>query len=130
LNGLSNVAFESGEFFERLGQFVEQKESFDAIILDPPRMAGSRAQLPQALRAYHRLNLQAVRLLPPGGILVTCSCSGRVSRSDFRDMLLGVSRHSGREIQILEQRGAAADHPMLITCPETDYLKCFICRVL
>lgn len=82
------------------------------------------------MRAYHRLNSFAMELLSPGGVLITCSCSGRVTRDDFRDMLLTASLSTGRSVQVLEQRGAAPDHPTLLTCPETDYLKCFICRVI
>ena len=99
------------------------------MILDPPRFAGSRLSIDQALRAYHRLNRLGVDLLEPGGILVTCSCSGRVTRDDFRKMLAGVAQKTRRDLQLLEQRGAAPDHPVRITVPETDYLKCFICRV-
>jgi 23S rRNA (cytosine1962-C5)-methyltransferase len=69
-------------------------------------------------------------LLEPGGILVTCSCSGAVSREDFLYMLVGVAQQTGRDIQILEQRGASGDHPVATTCLETEYLKCFICRVV
>ena len=83
-----------------------------------------------ALRAYHRLNRLAVEVLAPGGILVTCSCSGHVSREDFLYMLVGVAQQTKRDIQILEMRGAAPDHPASATCLETEYLKCFICRVL
>jgi 23S rRNA (cytosine1962-C5)-methyltransferase len=86
--------------------------------------------LEQALSAYHRLNRLAVSVLQPAGILVTCSCSGHVTREHFRDMLAGVSQRTGRDIQILEQRAAAPDHPAIASCPETEYLKCLICRVL
>ena len=130
LNHIDKIQFRVSDFYDELGSLVEQQERFDVVVLDPPRMAGSNAQLASALRAYHRLNYLAVRLLNPGGILVTCSCSGRVHRDDFEDMLLGVSKRSHREIQILERRGAASDHPSILTCPESDYLKCFICRVL
>jgi 23S rRNA (cytosine1962-C5)-methyltransferase len=71
----------------------------------------------------------AVELLGPGGILVTCSCSGAVTREDFLLMLAGVAQQTGRDIQVLEQRGAAPDHPVSATCLESEYLKCFICRV-
>jgi 23S rRNA (cytosine1962-C5)-methyltransferase len=98
-------------------------------VLDPPKFARSRGSLDEALRAYHSLNRLAVDVLEPGGILVTCSCSGHVTRDDFLFMLLGVAEQSRRDIQVLEQRGAAADHPLSVTCLETDYLKCFICRV-
>jgi 23S rRNA (cytosine1962-C5)-methyltransferase len=129
LNGLQNVSFEAGDFFKSLELRLAAGESYDAIVVDPPKLAGSRDTTERALRAYHRLNYLAVRLLKPAGILVTCSCSGRVSRLDFWNMLRGVSKQAHRGIQIVEQRGAAPDHPILATCPETDYLKCFICRV-
>jgi 23S rRNA (cytosine1962-C5)-methyltransferase len=82
-----------------------------------------------ALRAYHRINRVAVGLLEPGGILVTCSCSGSVTRDDFHQMLAGVAQRSGRPIQILESRGAAADHPVSASCLEGEYLTCVIARV-
>jgi 23S rRNA (cytosine1962-C5)-methyltransferase len=130
-NGLQGrVGWEQADLFEALTRRVDGGELVDMVILDPPKLAGSREQLQRALNAYHRLNFMAVRCLKPGGTLVTCSCSGRVSREDFREMLLGVSTRSRREIQILENRGASADHPVAISCPETDYLKCMIARVL
>jgi 23S rRNA (cytosine1962-C5)-methyltransferase len=128
INGL-NVKFEVGDGFQTLDRLGEEDQKFDAIVLDPPKFAKSRSGVNAALQAYHRINKTAVALLPPGGILVTCSCSGTVSPEDFRLMLSGVAQKSGRDIQILEQRGAAADHPVAATCLETEYLKCFICRV-
>jgi 23S rRNA (cytosine1962-C5)-methyltransferase len=130
-NGLGErIAWEQADFYEALSRRVDQREWFDMIVLDPPRLAGSRDQVARALAAYHRLNYLAVRILRPGGILVTCSCSGRVSRSDFTEMLYGVATRVGRDLQILENRGASPDHPVSIHCPETDYLKCVIARVL
>lgn len=129
-NHLSQVHFESGEAFATLEGLQARGEHFGAVILDPPRFAGSRAGIDQALRAYHRLNRLGMQLLEPGGILVTCSCSGRVSREQFRQMLFGAAQKAGRDLQLLEQRGAAPDHPVRLSCPETDYLKCFIARVL
>ena len=112
-------------------QTGEQLEnSFDMIILDPPKFVRGRAGINQAIRAYHRLNRLAVDLLPPGGLLVTCSCSGSVSPELFIDMLFGVANKTRREIQLLEVLGAAADHPVSSSCPETEYLKCVICRIL
>ena len=105
-------------------------DPFDMIILDPPKFVRGRAGVNQAIRAYHRLNRLAVELLPPGGLLVTCSCSGSVGSDLFVDMLFGVAQKTRREIQVLELRGASADHPVSSTCPETEYLKCVICRVL
>jgi 23S rRNA (cytosine1962-C5)-methyltransferase len=128
-NGLKNVRFQSGDGFKTLEALVEANEHFGAIVLDPPKFARSRGSLDEALRAYHYLNRLAVGLLEPGGILVTNSCSGHVSREDFLYMLVGVAQHTGREIQILEQRGASADHPVSASCLESEYLKCFICRV-
>jgi 23S rRNA (cytosine1962-C5)-methyltransferase len=131
LNGLSDRArFEVGNCFESLEKATSAGERFDAVILDPPRFAGSRRVLEQALAAYHRLNRLAVSVLAPGGILVTCSCSGHVTRELFADMLAGVSQRTGRDIQVLESRAAGPDHPAIVSCPETEYLKCFICRVL
>jgi 23S rRNA (cytosine1962-C5)-methyltransferase len=128
-NGITNVRFQSGDAFKTLEQLGESGDIFQAVILDPPKFAHSRSSLTEALRAYHWLNRLAVKVLAHGGILVTCSCSGHVSRQDFNDMLVGVSQQSHRDIQILEQRGAAPDHPVLTSCPEGEYLKCFICRV-
>jgi 23S rRNA (cytosine1962-C5)-methyltransferase len=130
LNGLINVRFDVGDGFQTLDALLEQEARFDAVVLDPPKFARNRSGVNQALMAYHRLNRSALALLPPGGILVTCSCSGGVSREDFLLMLSGVAQKSGRELQILEQRGASPDHPVSATCLETEYLKCFVCRVV
>ena len=129
LNGIVNARFEVGDGFQVLDELRNRGEKFGAVILDPPKFARTRRQVDEALRAYHRINRLAVELLEPRGILVTCSCSGGVSRDDFMLMLSGVSQKSGRNVQVLEQLGAAADHPVSVTCPETEYLKCFICRV-
>ena len=129
LNGVSNCRFETGDCFEVMESLGTTGERFGAVILDPPKFARSRSALNEALRAYHWLNRLAVRLLEPGGILVTCSCSGHVTREDFLTMLSGVTQQTGRDIQILQQRGAAPDHPVSATCPESEYLKCFVCRV-
>jgi 23S rRNA (cytosine1962-C5)-methyltransferase len=130
LNGVSNIQFRRGDAFETLDELVAAGERFGTVILDPPKFARSRTRLDEALSAYHRLNLMGVLALERGGFLVTCSCSGHVTREDFLHMLSGVAQRSGRQIQVLEQRGAAPDHPVSVTCLETEYLKCFICRVL
>ena len=127
---LGGVEWEQADFFEALSARVDRQELFDMVVLDPPKLAGARDKVPRALAAYHRLNYLAMRCLRPGGVLVSCSCSGRVSRSDFVDVLLGAARRAGRDVQILENRGPSADHPVNIHCPETDYLKCLIGRVL
>ncbi len=129
LNGVTNIRFETGDGFETLDSLRQAGERFGAVVLDPPKFARSRAALDDALMAYHRLNRTAAEILEPGGILVTCSCSGHVTREDFLHMLAGVAQRSGRDIQVLEQRGAAPDHPVSASCLEGEYLKCFICRV-
>ena len=128
-NQIGNVEFRKGDCFETLKQMADEGEKYDAVVLDPPRFAGSRHQIDSALRAYGRLNASALDLLPPGGVLATCSCSGRVSRSDFLNMLADVGRRRRRDLIVLENRGPAPDHPVAISCPESDYLKCIIAQV-
>jgi 23S rRNA (cytosine1962-C5)-methyltransferase len=129
LNGAANVAVETADAFEKLASLKTAGDRFGMVILDPPKFARSRASLDDAIRAYHRINRLAVDLLEPGGILVTNSCSGAVSREDFLVMLAGVAQRSGRTIQLLECRGAAPDHPVSAGCLEGEYLKCVIARV-
>ena len=129
-NGLAErMTFLQEDCFDGLNRLREAGEKYDVVVLDPPRFAGSRHQIDQAIRAYRRLNSLAVDLLPPGGVLVTCSCSGRVSRSDFLNMLVDVGRRCGRDLVVLESRGPAPDHPMAVSCPESDYLKCVIAQI-
>jgi 23S rRNA (cytosine1962-C5)-methyltransferase len=130
LNNIGNVEFQSGDMFGTLETLAAAAEQFDVVILDPPKFVRTRAGVNQALKAYHQLNRLALRVLRPGGYLATCSCSGNVSPELFEDMLFGVGQRSKREIQILEHHGPAPDHPVASTCPETQYLKCAICRVL
>jgi len=130
LNGLGNVRFEAADAFEWLEARVSSGQQYGGIVLDPPKFAGKRRSVDEALRAYHWLNRLGVELLEPGGILVTCSCSGHVTPEDFLEMLLGVGQQTGRDLQLLEVRGAAPDHPVMLTCPEGEYLKCVICRVV
>lgn len=129
LNGFDSIKFVQADCFDELERLVSAGERFDSIVLDPPRLAGSREHKAAALRAYHRLNLMAVRLLNPNGILVTCSCSGRVTRDEFLGTLTACARRAGRAMQILQQRGADLDHPWEVACPESEYLKCVIARV-
>jgi 23S rRNA (cytosine1962-C5)-methyltransferase len=102
---------------------------FDAIVLDPPAFAKSKRAAEGALRGYKELNLRAIRLLAPGGTLVTCSCSHHVSLADFTGIVAAAAADAGRRVQLLETRAAAPDHPEVLTLPETRYLKCLICRV-
>ncbi len=102
---------------------------FDAVVLDPPAFAKSKRAAEGALRGYKELNLRALRILAPGGILVTCSCSHHVSLAQFTDVVSAAAADAGRRVQLLETRAAAPDHPEVLSLPETRYLKCLICRV-
>ncbi|QDT09123.1 class I SAM-dependent rRNA methyltransferase [Stieleria marina] len=128
-NGITNLQLVKEDCFDALKRLGDAGDKFDAIILDPPRFAGSRHQIDSAMRAYRRLNSLAVDLLTPGGILVTCSCSGRVSRAEFLNMLLDVGRRRRRDLIIMESLGPAPDHPVAVSCPESNYLKCIIAQV-
>jgi 23S rRNA (cytosine1962-C5)-methyltransferase len=129
MNGAANVTVETADAFEKLDALRGAGERFGMVILDPPKFARSRATAEDALRAYHRINRVGVDLLEPGGILVTCSCSGSVSRDAFLEMLGGVAQRAGRPLQFLECRGAGPDHPVSASCLEGEYLKCVIVRV-
>jgi len=128
LNNFTQIRFEQADCFERLGEMQKSGDKFQTIVLDPPRMASNRGNVAAALRAYHRLNSLALELLLPGGMLITCSCSGRVSRGDFAGVLAAVASRQRRSVQIIESLGADFDHPIATNCPESEYLKCFICR--
>ena len=130
-NGLDDgrVHFEASDAFKWLEARAAAGERFDMVILDPPRFARSSRGVSGALRGYRRLNELAVRCLVPGGVLVTCSCTGRVSREQFTGVLADVETLTGRRIRIVESRGQAGDHPVSPTCPETAYLKCVVCDV-
>lgn len=130
-NGVSEkVEFVASDAFKYLEAARDEGALFDTVILDPPKMTRSASGAKSALRGYHSLNALAVSVLKSGGILVTCCCSGHISRDEFVRMLSGVATGSGRRIQILESRGHAADHPVSPNCPENAYLKCLICRVV
>ena len=129
LNAATTMLVEQADAFEKLAALREAGDRFGMVVLDPPKFARSRASASDALRAYHRINRLAVELLEPGGTLVTCSCSGAISREDFMMMLSGVAERSNRMLQLLECRGAAADHPVNLHCLEGEYLKCVIARV-
>lgn len=122
--------WEQGTAAPTMERLHAEGQRFDGVILDPPKMARTRGGLERAMKGYRTLNRLAVGLLNPGGILVTCSCSGLVPRTEFELMLAQVATDSHRRIQILETRAAAPDHPVSVQCLENDYLKCFICRVV
>ena len=129
LNGAANITVETSDAFKKLDALAAAGERFGMVILDPPKFARNRNTHEEALRAYHRINRQGVDLLEPGGILVTCSCSGAVTRDDFLMMLSGVAQRSGRSISMLACHGAAPDHPVSASCLEGEYLTCVIARV-
>jgi 23S rRNA (cytosine1962-C5)-methyltransferase len=130
LNRLINVSFHCEDVFESLGKLQKSGEKFAAIILDPPKFARSRRAIDDALRGYRRLESLALELLDPNGLLVMCCCSGVIGEEMLEDLLAEVAVEAGRPLQILARRGQAPDHPISVTCPETAYLKCLVCRVL
>lgn len=125
----SKLTFEQGDAFEVLEELRSRQERYDLIVLDPPKLARTRGGLNRAIKAYVRMNRLAMELLTPNGYLMTCSCSGHVSRNDFEEILARAALEVNRTVQILEERGQAADHPVVVSCLETSYLKSFLCRV-
>jgi 23S rRNA (cytosine1962-C5)-methyltransferase len=130
LNGVTNVAFEKADVFDKLDQLVAAKERFGIVVLDPPKFARSKSAVEEAMRGYRRLIVQALKLLPDDGILALCCCSGLITREMLHELLAQEASQARRALQILESRGAAPDHPVSATCPETNYLKCIVCRVI
>lgn len=130
LNGLANVAFERSDVFDKLDSLVAAGEKFGLVVLDPPKFARAGNAVEEAMRGYRRLQAQALKLLDRDGILATCCCTGLIAREMLLELLAGLAIEMKRTIQILESRGPAPDHPVSATCPETNYLKCIICRVL
>jgi 23S rRNA (cytosine1962-C5)-methyltransferase len=115
--------------FDLLRDYASSGKKYDTIILDPPAFAKSRKALETAMRGYKELNLRALKMLRPGGVLVTCSCSYHVSAAEFLEMVSEASRDAHRQVRFVESRGQAKDHPILANVPETSYLKCLICLV-
>ncbi len=128
LNGQGNIEWREADAFEALRAMDRARERFDMVVVDPPAFAKSRQALPQALRGYHEVNLRAMRILAPGGVLLTASCSFHLRRPDFYAMLAGAAADSGRRLQVLEYLGQGVDHPELATVPETGYLKGVVMR--
>ena len=128
-NGISNVSFRQADAFDLLTSYASARRAFDVVVLDPPAFAKSRRQLEGALRGYKDVNLRALRLLGPGGILVTCSCSHHVSEATLLGIVAEASLDAGRTLRVLERRTQSQDHPILLTVPETHYLKCLILQV-
>ena len=129
-SGIANVEFQEADVFELLSRFAAAGRKFGAVVLDPPAFTKSRAGVEGAARGYKEINLRALRLLEPGGVLVTCSCSHHLSEADFLEIVASASLDAGRALRVLERRTQAADHPILLTVPETHYLKCLILEVV
>ncbi len=130
LNGSANVRFIEGNVFDLLREFERAGQRFDTICLDPPAFAKNRAALAGARSGYKEINLRALRLLRPEGILVTSSCSYHLSEQLFEELLQESAQDARRYVQVLERRAQSRDHPILEGMPETHYLKCFILRAL
>lgn len=128
LNGLTNIEFREGDAFEALRQFERSRERFDTVVVDPPAFAKSRSDLEPALRGYHEINVRAMRLLAPGGLLLTASCSFHIRRPEFYTVIARAAADSGRRLSILSHLGQPADHPEVVTIPESGYLKGLLLR--
>jgi 23S rRNA (cytosine1962-C5)-methyltransferase len=115
--------------FDLLKDYSTSGQQYDTVVLDPPAFAKSKRELEGAMRGYKEINLRALKMLRPGGILATCSCSYHVSQPDFLQMLASAALDAHRELRLLEVRGQSKDHPVLLNVPETAYLKCVIASV-
>ncbi len=128
-NELANVHLIEANVFDLLRSYDDQRRAFDIVVLDPPAFAKTRGTVEGALRGYKEINLRALRLLRPGGILVTCSCSHHVSEAEFISAVAEAALDAQRRTVVLERRTQARDHPIALTVPETMYLKCLVLAV-
>jgi 23S rRNA (cytosine1962-C5)-methyltransferase len=129
-NEIGNVEFREADMFDLLAGYAQAHRRFDTVVLDPPAFAKSRGSLDSALRGYKEINRRALQLLGSGGVLVTCSCSHHVSEAMLLEIVAEASLDTNRKLRILERRTQSQDHPILLTVPETLYLKCLILEVL
>ncbi len=129
-NGIGNVTFREADVFEVLAGYASARREFSTVVLDPPAFAKSRRNLEAAARGYKEINLRALRLLGPGGVLVTCSCSHHLSEAMLLEIVAEAALDAKRELRVLERRTQAQDHPILLTVPETCYLKCLVLQVV
>jgi len=127
-NGLANVTAREANVFDELRELETSRERFDTIVLDPPAFARNRAAVERAAAGYKEINLRALKLLAPGGYLITCSCSYNVDEGLFQAILEQAAADARATVSIVEKRAQARDHPILLTVPETHYLKCFVLR--
>ena len=125
----AEVDWVEGDAFQILRDWSEAGESFDAIVLDPPAFAKTKRAVEGALRGYKEMNLRALKMIRPGGLLVTCSCSYHVGWNALTDAVAAAAADAGRRVRLLERRGAALDHPVVLNLPETEYLKCLMLEV-
>ncbi len=130
LNTITNIKWQEANCFDFLKAADQKGERFDTIVLDPPAFARQKASRESALRGYKELNLRALKMLNPGGHLVTCSCSFHVSEADLLETVASAALDAHRTVVVVERRTQSRDHPILLTVPETHYLKCLILRVL
>jgi 23S rRNA (cytosine1962-C5)-methyltransferase len=130
LNSISNVHFREGNTFDLLKEYDEACRRFQMVILDPPAFAKNRESIPAAHRGYKEINLRALKLLEPGGFLVTCSCSYHITEALFLQIVAEAANDARRNIVVAERRTQGQDHPILLTMPETHYLKCLIVKAL
>ena len=130
LNGIGNITWREANVFDLLREMEQRRERFETIVLDPPAFAKTKATLTRAVADYKEINLRAMRILAPGGVLLTCSCSYHVSRDVFQAMVVDAARDSGRRLQQIAVCGAAGDHPEIINVPETAYLKGTLLRAV
>lgn len=130
LNEIANVDFLEANVFDVLREMEAAGDRFDVIVLDPPAFAKNRASLKAAIRGYKEINLRALKLLNPAGVLITCTCSYHVSEELFLEIMAQAAIDAHRRVQIVEKRMQATDHPVLVGVPETYYLKCVIARVI
>ena len=125
----AQVDWVEGDAFQVLRDWSDSGEIFDAIVLDPPAFAKTHRAVESALRGYKELNLRALRMVRPGGLLVTCSCSHHVGWTELEAAVASAAADAGRRARLLERRGAAPDHPVVLNLPETEYLKCLVLEV-
>lgn len=130
LNAITNTTFREANAFDVLKEYADAGRQFDMVILDPPAFAKSRSSLPAARRGYKEINLRALKLLRSGGVLVTCSCSHHVPESELLGIVAEAALDAHRTVIVTERRTQSRDHPILLTLPETHYLKCLIVSVL
>jgi 23S rRNA (cytosine1962-C5)-methyltransferase len=125
----AEVDWIEADAFDILREWSQAGETFDAIVLDPPAFAKSKRAVEGALRGYKELNLRALKMLRSGGLLVTCSCSHHVGWADLEAAVSSAAADASRRVRLLERRGAAPDHPVVLNLPETEYLKCLVLEV-